>query len=52
MDPQPPLKRVVVEDRYRPVGPAGLRGQPTDQLGARLPGPEDDDLRGRRGGRA
>ena len=49
-DPQPPLARVVVEDGNRPVGRGGRHGQPVDQLGARLPGTENDDLH-RGGGR-
>ena len=48
VDPQPPLGRVVIEDRHRPVGRVGLGGQPTDQLGPGVPRPEDDDLHGRR----
>ena len=52
MDPQPPLRRVIVEDRYRLIGRVGLRGQPVDQLSARVSGSEDDDLHGRRGGPA
>ena len=41
--------RVVVQDRHRPVGRVGLRGQPLDQQGTGAPRPEDDDLHGRTG---
>ncbi len=49
-DPQPSLRRVVVQHRHWPVFGARLAGQPVSKLAARTASPEDNDLDGRPGG--